>query len=123
MSIPAAELRVFKKINDEALLVPILPNEIVLDCDSGIERQVKEEVQLLQKVAESYEIIGKLYNKELIEIAEDLREGITRLERNDIDGSIKFFRKVLEGFEKWIDADTIKSPNRVEAIKKYLKKG
>lgn len=110
------------KEDGKTLMVPIFPNEIVSDCDYEIEKRIKEEVETLQKVGESYEIIGKLYYKGLIEIAEDLREGLIRTEKNDIDGSIKFFRKVVEGFGSWVNADTIKSPNRVEAINKFLKK-
>lgn len=107
---------------NKKIFVPIFPNEIVLDCDYGIEKKIKEERELLQKVAEGYEIIGKLYHIGLIQIAEDLREGIVRLEKTDIDGSIKFFRKAIEGFGKWVNPETLKSPNRVDAIKKYLTK-
>ncbi|MFZ3145357.1 hypothetical protein [Methanothrix sp.] len=103
------------------ITIPIFPNEIVLDCEYGIKKHVEEERELLQKVAEGYEIIGKLYHIGLTEMAEDLREGIIRLEKMDIDGSIKFFRKAIEGFEKWVSDETLKSPNRVDAIKKYLK--
>jgi hypothetical protein len=106
----------------ERIFIPIFPNEIVLDCDYGIKKQVEEEMGLLQKTAEGYEIIGKLYHIGLTEIAEDLREGIIRSEKTDIDGSIKFFRKAIEGFKGWVNAETLKSPNRVEAIKKYLAK-
>lgn len=110
------------KEDEKTLMVPIFPNEIVPDCDYGIEKRIKEDLETLQKVAESYEIVGKLYNKGLIEIAEDLREGLIRTEKNDIDGSIKFFRKVVEGFKGWVNTDTIKSSNRVEAINKFLNK-
>ncbi|RLI62079.1 MAG: hypothetical protein DRO88_12245, partial [Promethearchaeia archaeon] len=58
----------------------------------------------------------------LMEIADDLRDGIVRSERGDIDGSIKFFRKVIEGFESWVNKDVVGSSNRIEALKKYLKK-
>lgn len=103
-------------------MIPIFPNEIILDCDYRIEEIIENEIESIRKISETYEIIGKLHHAGLMEIANDLREGIVRAEKGDIDGSIKFFRKVIEGFESWINEDVIKSPNRVDALKKYLKK-
>lgn len=110
------------KRNEEKLMTPIFYNEMILDCDSGINKIIKEEVENIKKVVEAYEIIGKLHQIGLSEISNDLREGIVRFEKRDVDGSIKFFRRVVEGFEHWVNKDVVKSSNRLEALKIYLKK-
>lgn len=110
------------KDKTQTIMIPIFPNEIILDCDYGIEEIIRKEVENIRKISETYEIIGKLYHIGLMEIADDLRDGIVRSERGDIDGSIKFFRKVIEGFESWVNEDVVGSSNRVKALKKYLKK-
>lgn len=108
--------------NKEKVLVPIFPNEIFLDCDISIIEIIKEDMQLIQKIGESFELIGKLYHLGFTRIAEDLRNGLLRFEKRDIDGSIKFFRKVIEALQKLINQDIFESSNRMEAIKKYMTK-
>jgi len=71
---------------------------------------------------EAYEAIGKLYHINLPNIASDLQEGIVRFNKGDIDGSIKFFRKVIEAFKLLINENNVGSSNRAEALKKYLNK-
>ena len=110
------------KTNEGTGMIPIFPNEMILDCDYGISGIIKKEVEIIQKVAEVYEIIGKLYTVGMGQIADDLREAIIRLEKGDVDGSIKFFRKVIEGFKSRVSEDILKSSNRVDAYKNYLKK-
>lgn len=50
-----------------------------------------------------------------------MREEIVKWEKGDINGSIKFFREVIKGFESWVNEDIIESSNCVEALKKFLK--
>ena len=108
------------KRDDKVVMIPIFPNEIILDCDYGIEVIIKKEIETLHKIGKSYEIIGILQHKDLPQIAEDMREAIIRFERQDYDGAIKFFRKVTEGFKKIADKSSIESENRTDALKKFL---
>jgi len=110
------------KSQEQTTVIPVFPNEIVLDCDYGIEDIIKKEIEYIQKVGETYEVIGKLHHVGLVKIADDLREAIIRSEKGDVDGSIKFFRKVIEGFESWVNEDVVGSSNRADVLKKYLKK-
>lgn len=103
-------------------MIPIFPNEIKLDCDSGVGEIINKEIENIRKVAEAYEHIGKLHQHGLINIADDLREAIIRSEKGDYDGSIKFYRKVIEGLKNWVNEDLLKSANRTDSIKKYLGK-
>ena len=110
------------KSNNKTILVPIFPNEIKLDCDYGIENVIKRDVESLKKVAEAYEIIGKLSHHNLGEISDDLMEAMIRLEKSDVDGAIKFFRKTIEGLRNIITKDIMKSENRAKELKDYLTK-
>jgi len=104
--------------------IPILPNELEVDAyDSQIKQRISEEVLILQKIGESFETIGILHQSGLHDIANDLTEGLTRLEKNDYEGAIKFCRKVVEGFRVISERQALdSSKNRSAAISEFLTK-
>ncbi|MCD6236372.1 MAG: hypothetical protein J7K13_00255 [Thermoplasmata archaeon] len=112
------------KSGDKTVLIPVFPNEIIPDCDYGIREVIETDVKVLQEITETYEVIGKLHYLGLIDIAEDLREAEIRLEKGDIDGSIKFFRKTVEGLKKFVSKNKsiLESANRADALKDYITK-
>lgn len=110
------------KEQKQLVMIPIFYNEIKVDCDYKIKDIIEKEIRYIQNVGETYEIIGKLHYLGLANIACDLQEAICRLEKRDVDGSIKFFRRVIEGFKSWVNEDVVGSPNRAEVVKNYLNK-
>jgi hypothetical protein len=102
--------------------IPILPNEFVADCHYLIKDLIGEEIKLLKDVGHSYEIIGLLYQKKLGNIGDDFREAIIRFENHDYDGSIKFFRKVIEGFRTYVNGNIVVSKNRTDNLKDFITK-
>lgn len=103
-------------------LILILPNEFVADCHYSIKDLIGEEIKLLKYVGYSYEIIGILYQKGLANIGDDLMEATIRFENHDYEGSIKFFRKVIEGFKTYVKDNIIVSENRTDNLKDFISK-
>jgi len=100
---------------------PIFPGEILTSAsDYQIKAVVQEDIETLKKVGFAFETIGLLYQSKLEAIASDLREGLLRIEKNDPEGSIKFFRKVVEGFKIYIKDKTIHSVNRTDRLSRFF---
>lgn len=110
----------------ETIEFPIYPREIKSDVDAyaptRIDEQIHSEIESLTKIGEAFETIGLLYQFGLHETASDLTEGLLRVERNDHEGAIKFFRKVVEGFRNHIKDQNITfiSEKRTEEMKRFL---
>lgn len=104
--------------------VPILPNEFEVDAfDTIIRERIVEELSALQAIGVSFETVGVLHQWGFHDIANDLTEGLVRMEKNDYDGAIKFFRKVVEGFKVISDKQGLDpSKNRSDAISDFLSK-
>jgi len=115
------------KSEDKAFETPIFPNEFRVMMGyvpDSIKEKINSEQNALKKVGADFEVIGLLYNYlDLHEIAGDLSEALTRFYETDYEGSIKFFRKVVEGLKNFIEKNKIiPSKNRHEALDDYLKK-
>ena len=102
--------------------IPFFPNELIADCHYSIKERIGDEIKLLKDVGHSYEIIGLLYQKKLGVIGDDFREAIIRFENHDYEGSIKFFRKVIEGFREYAKNNIVVSQNRTDNLKDFLTK-
>jgi hypothetical protein len=104
--------------------VPIFQNELkVVASDTEIQKMLMEEHEALQTVAQSFETIGILSIHGFHEIANELTEGLTRFEKNDNDGAIKFFRLVVEAFRDKAKGKIIDgSDSRGEEIGAFLSK-
>ena len=100
---------------------PIYPNELLTDVDDyEIKRKVQEDLENLQRVGQAFETIGLLYQTKLYDIASDLTDALIRFENNDYEGSIKFFRKVMEGLRNNIKDKVIVSENRTKEFRSFL---
>jgi hypothetical protein len=108
----------------QVIEVPIFPNEIQMDVsDTEINARIKEEMESLMKISETFETIGLLYEKNFFDLASDLREGLIRTEKNDHEGAIKFYRKTIEGFKLLMRNKIIDdSESRTKEIKEFLSK-
>lgn len=101
--------------------LPIYPNELLMDVDDyGIKGKIQEDIEQLQRIGEEFTTIGSLYQLKLFEIANDLTEALLRFERNDFEGSIKFFRKVIEGLKNYIEGRPLVDKNRTKKFSKLL---
>jgi len=47
---------------ENQIIIPIFPNEIILDCDYKIEEIIKRDIEIIRKISETYEIIAKLHH-------------------------------------------------------------
>lgn len=105
------------------LRVPIFPNEIKIDADSQIKELIEDEIKTLEKVGKTLETVGLLSDHNLPELADHLRDGITRLEKFDYEGSVMSFRKVIEGFRNLMKDKIVDgSENRSKEIRSFLSK-
>lgn len=103
---------------------PIFPKEFIIECsDSEIEKKIEEETSSYQRISESYQAVGFLDQSGLSGIGDDLTKALTRFDKDDYEGSIKFFRKVLDALRYLSENKEItKSKNRNGAIKDFANK-
>jgi len=107
---------------------PVFPNEFIVEKEftvpSKISDLVEAEREALERVEKDVEVIGLLYTVGLPDVAADLIEALTRFYMSDYEGSIKFFRKVIEGIRKYAREKDVPgmSKNRQELLKEYLSK-
>jgi len=108
--------------------IPVLPNEFKTEVGYSTPDRVKEFVKMeeytLEKVGRDIEVIGLLYDIGLAHIAGDLTEALSRFYKGDYEGSIKFFRKVVEGLRNLVQSKKIMIVNekRTESLRQYLAK-
>ncbi len=89
---------------------------------SNVSTLVKSNVNVLKELGSTYEVIGHLSVAGLQDIATDLLEGLRRFYSSDYEGSIKFFRKVVEGLRNVIKGTDVFEGNRKEFLYEYLSK-
>jgi len=89
-----------------------------------VSRLVDTDKQLLEHVGQDTEVVGLLYITELSNIAMDLIEGLTRFYKSDYEGSIKFFRKAVEGLRNYVQLNKLEGidGNRRDLLRAYLSK-
>jgi len=108
--------------------VPIFPNEfrkhLSYNTPEEVRRRVEEETYALEKIGRDIEVIGLLYKAGLHSIASDLTEALERFYKHDYEGSIKFFRKVVEALRNIVQIKGIKivSEKRTQFLREYLSK-
>lgn len=104
---------------------PIYPRELRSDIHASTPYEIRNETQRqldnLTKPSEAYETIGFLHQAELHDVAVDLAEGLIRVGKDDYEGAIKFFRKVVEGIERHVKDKIIGGESRTEEIGRFLK--
>jgi len=120
-------INILQKSNGSIIEIPLFPKELRLFFPSWIPDQLKNNVErehktLQEEVGKDVETVGLLYQVKLNDIASDLLEGLKRYYRNDYEGSIKFFRKTVEGLYEINIQETMMSENRLRLLKDTLKK-
>ncbi len=116
--------------NNTKYMFPVFPNEFRKYFDPSASAKIKSfidtEIEKLEKIGSTLEVIGMLYQIGLPDIANDLSEGLKRYHITDYEGSIKFFRKVVEGWKNILKNKKYKinipSETRVEKLQKYTQK-
>jgi len=83
---------------------------------------VKGNVNALKELGSTYEVIGHLRVAGLQDMAADLLEGLRRFYSSDYEGSIKFFRKVVENLRNVVKETDVFEGNRKEFLSEYLSK-
>ena len=103
-------------------LIPVFPNEMVLDCEYGIEDVIKSEIDTLKKVVPSYEVIGVLHQAGFQRIADDFRDAMIKFGKSDYTGCIGSFRNVVEAFRSFAKDQAIETENRTKLVHDFLSK-
>ncbi|MFP3287895.1 MAG: hypothetical protein RXP86_11595 [Acidilobus sp.] len=91
-----------------------------LKASTKMSTLVKGNVNVLKELGSTYEVIDHLRVAGLQDMAADLLEGLRRFYSSDYEGSIKFFRKVVEGLRKVVDERDVFEGNRKELLHQYL---
>jgi len=114
------------KIESKSFEIPIYPDEFryleLSSTPSKVSTLVKSNVNVLKELGSTYEVIGHLSVAGLQDIAADLLEGLRRFYSSDYEGSIKFFRKVVEGLRNVIKETDVFEEKRKEFLYEYLSK-
>jgi hypothetical protein len=102
----------------------VYPNEFRYSMPPNIPQKVSNLVtgyaHVLRELGGMYEVVDLLSTVGLQEISADLWEGLVRFYSGDYEGSIKFFRKVVEGLRNIVkEADAIEE-GRKERLHRYL---
>jgi len=114
------------KSGTEQYGVVVYPDEFRYSIPSTIPQKVSNLVmgyaRVLRELGGMYEVVDLLGTVGLQEISADLWEGLVRFYSGDYEGSIKFFRKVVEGLRNIVkEADVIEGSRR-DHLYEYLSK-
>jgi len=106
--------------------IPIYPDEfrysIPLSTPPKASNLVEGYARVLKELGGTYEVVSHLSAAGLQDIAADLLEGLRRFYSGDYEGSIKFFRKVVEGLRNTVEKTDVFEGNRKELLYQYLSK-
>jgi len=83
---------------------------------------VQGNANVLKELGSTYEVIGHLGIAGLQDIATDLLGGLRRFYSGDYEGSIKFFRKVVEGLRNFVKKTDVFEGNRKKYLHEYSSK-
>jgi len=109
----------------ESLEIPLFPGESETYVDLSLPGKARQYLDFdnsaLNEISNDYGFTILLLRKELSEIAGDMLEGLSRIHREDPDGAIKFFRKVIEGWKRFLESvpKNQKNRDRVEKLKRF----
>lgn len=108
--------------------IPVFPNEFIVEKEFSVPDKISDLVEAergaLERVGRDVEVVGLLHIAGLTGVAADLVEALTRFYMSDYEGSIKFFRKVIEGIRGYIRENKVlgMSSKRQELLKGLLSK-
>jgi len=79
---------------------PIFPNEILIDVkDEDLRIRVEEEAESLKKLGEGFETVALLFQAGLNDIAYELTNALGKFDKNDYDGMMQSYAKVVEDLQ------------------------
>jgi hypothetical protein len=104
--------------------VVVYPDEFRYSMPPNIPQKVSNLVmgyaRVLRELGGMYEVVDLLSTVGLQEISADLWEGLVRFYSGDYEGSIKFFRKVVEGLRNIVKGTDVIEEGRKERLHRYL---
>jgi hypothetical protein len=104
----------------------VYPDEFRYSMPPNIPQKVSNLVtgyaHVLRELGGMYEVVDLLSTVGLQDISADLWEGLVRFYGNDYEGSIKFFRKVVEGLRNIVKETDAIEGSRKEHLYEYLSK-
>jgi len=109
----------------ESFEIPLFPGETEMYVDLSLPGKVRQYLEIdnsaLSGIINDYGFVILLIEEKFSEIASDMLEGLSRIHREDPDGAIKFFRKVIEGWKKFLGSvpKNENNRNRVEKLKRF----
>ena len=106
--------------------VVVYPDEFRYSMPPNIPQKVSNLVMgyahVLRELGGMYEVVDLLSTVGLQEISADLWEGLVRFYDGDYEGSIKFFRKVVEGLRNIVKETDAIEGSRKDHLYEYLSK-
>jgi len=106
--------------------VVVYPDEFRYSMPPTIPQKVSNLVmgyaRVLRELGNMYEVVDLLNTVGLQDISADLWEGLVRYYGNDYEGSIKFFRKVVEGLRNIVKESDVIEGSRKDHLYEYLSK-
>jgi hypothetical protein len=106
--------------------VVVYPDEFRYSMPPTIPQKVSSLVtgyaRVLRELGGMYEVVDLLGTVGLQEISADLWEGLVRFYGGDYEGSIKFFRKVVEGLRNIVKGTDAIEGSRRDYLYEYLSK-
>lgn len=117
-------------ISEEEKKIEILiyPNELKIFYDSSVPENIKNYINMeynnKDQFSKELEVVSLLCKANFESIASDLLEALRRFYSIDSEGSIKFFRKIIEAIRNQMDnIENLKlSANRKKLLKEYVSK-
>ena len=100
--------------------ISIFPFETRIDVVEKIREQVERELKALEEIGDVFEASSFLKIIGLEDIAEELSNGHTRFEQGDYDGSIKAYRKVIEGYRNFLREKTEEEGKEEKTFKRLV---
>jgi len=106
--------------------VVVYPDEFRYSIPPNIPQKISNLVtgyaHVLRELGGMYEVVDLLGTVGLQEISADLWEGLVRFYDGDYEGSIKFFRKVVEGLRNIVKGTDAIEESRRDHLYEYLSK-
>ena len=106
--------------------VVVYPDEFRYSMPPNIPQKISNLVtgyaHVLRELGGMYEVVDLLSTVGLQEISADLWEGLVRFYDGDYEGSIKFFRKVVEGLRNIVKGTDAIEGSRRDHLYEYLSK-
>ncbi len=114
---------VFRDETGKVAESPIFPNEIIIDVkDENLKLRVEEEVIALKRLGEGFETVALLYESGLNNTAYELTNALMRFDKNDYEGMMRSYAKVVEDFQVLAKNKITGTKTTIKELKDFLDK-